>query len=114
MGRGPHDHQAVISAQRLLFGPRRSRQEVLSPVQKEKKSEMAKMGKKRARERTKDEYIASWNTAAADFAAVGEAGIDGGVDGEDVAALHGDEFVLSALAGHRDGELSGTLVHVNR
>ena len=63
MGRGPHDHQAVMSAQSLLFGPRRSRQEAPAPVQKEKKSEMAKMGKKRARERRKDDYAKAFSDA---------------------------------------------------
>ena len=50
------DDKAVLSAQSLLFGPRRSGLEVPASVQKAKKSEMAKMGKKRAKERSKADY----------------------------------------------------------
>ena len=63
MGRGPHDHQAVMSAQSLLFGPRRSGQEVPASVQKEKKREMVKIGKKRAKERSKADYARSFTDA---------------------------------------------------
>ena len=57
------DDKAVLSAQSLVFGPRRSGLEVPASVQKAKKSEMAKMGKKRAKERTKSDYARAFSEA---------------------------------------------------
>ena len=63
------DDKAAVTAQSLLFGPRRSGQTLSPAVRKAKKNEMTKMGKKRAKLSAKDQYITSWNTAASDFAA---------------------------------------------
>ena len=62
------DDKAVMSAQSLLFGPRRSGQEVPASVQKAKKSEIAKMGKKRARERSKADYARTFVEAGEEAA----------------------------------------------
>jgi hypothetical protein len=63
------DDKAAVTAQSLLFGPRRSGLEQSPAVGKAKKNEMVKMGKKRAKKSAKDQYSGSWDLAADNFEA---------------------------------------------
>ena len=60
------DDKAAVTAQSLLFGPRRSG---LGQTEagRGRANKMAKMGKKRAKQSAKDQYSKSWDSAADDF-----------------------------------------------